>query len=218
MMDLFLHLVHFCASCVSDSNALPPAAGLMGGAAGAAGALGGLTGLQGSSDNPGIPPDGPIVPPVNAQPGQNANHGSGPAAAPTPSDPENPFPESINPDGSQGVRIPQPDGSTDFVGTDRFGNPTSATIYPNGVTTSVTSGMQGITNSTIYPGGLTTSTTVSGSSITQSTIYPGGAGKFVTTGNGSVTTGEILPDGSKVGITTEGDGTTHGSVTPPMPP
>jgi hypothetical protein len=37
MMDLILHMFHFCASCVSDSNALPPAAGLIGGAAGAAG-------------------------------------------------------------------------------------------------------------------------------------------------------------------------------------
>src|ERR1019366_7340289 len=107
MMDLILHLFHFCASCVSDSNALPPAAGLIGGAAGAAGGLSGLSGLQGSSDHSGIPPDGPIVPPVNAsapptqpnaQPGKSASHGNGPAAAPTPSDPGNPIVESTNPD------------------------------------------------------------------------------------------------------------------------
>jgi hypothetical protein len=67
MMDVILHLFHFCASCVSDSNALPPAAGLIGGTAGAVGSLGSLSGPQGSSDHSGIPPDGPIVPPVNAQ-------------------------------------------------------------------------------------------------------------------------------------------------------
>ena len=48
MMDLFLHLIHFCASCASDNNALPPAAGLIGGAAGAAGGLGGMGGGAGS--------------------------------------------------------------------------------------------------------------------------------------------------------------------------
>jgi hypothetical protein len=48
MMDLFLHMIHFCASCVSDNNALPPAAGLIGGAAGAAGGFSGMGGGVGS--------------------------------------------------------------------------------------------------------------------------------------------------------------------------
>ena len=67
MMDLVLHLFHFCASCVSDGNAIPPAAGVIGGAAAAMGSFGDPSGPQGSSDSSGIPPDGPIVPHVNAQ-------------------------------------------------------------------------------------------------------------------------------------------------------
>jgi hypothetical protein len=48
MVDLLLHMIHFCASCVSDNNALPPAAGLIGGAAGAAGGFSGMGGGVGS--------------------------------------------------------------------------------------------------------------------------------------------------------------------------
>jgi hypothetical protein len=52
MFDLLLHVMHFCASCVSDNNAIPPAAGALGGAAGAAGGLGGLGSLgAGQSSN-----------------------------------------------------------------------------------------------------------------------------------------------------------------------
>jgi hypothetical protein len=43
MMDLLAQLMHFCASCVADSNAVPAAAGALGGAAAAAGGLGGLS-------------------------------------------------------------------------------------------------------------------------------------------------------------------------------
>ncbi len=40
MMELVLHVIQFCASCVSDSNALPPAIGaLTGAAAGPAGSV-----------------------------------------------------------------------------------------------------------------------------------------------------------------------------------
>ena len=53
MMDLFLNMIHFCASCVSDNNALPPAAGLIGGAAGAVGGFGGMSGGAGSSGGGG---------------------------------------------------------------------------------------------------------------------------------------------------------------------
>jgi hypothetical protein len=226
MMDLIVHLLHFCASCVSDNSAIPPAAGLLGGAVSTVGGFGDPSARPGSSDPSGIPPDGPIVPPVNAQtpptqpnaqPGNSAGHGTGPTAPPASSDPGGPIPFTA-PDGTHGLEIRNSDGTTDRFGTDAFGNPTFSTTDPNGVTQTTTSGVQGITNSTTYPGGFKTSITVLGGSLTQSTIYPGGAGTFVTTDNGAVTTGVVSPDGSKFGTTTETDGTHHTSFTPPMPP
>lgn len=46
MIDIFAVLVHWCASCVSDGNVIPGAAGVLGGAAGAVGGLGGLTPMR----------------------------------------------------------------------------------------------------------------------------------------------------------------------------
>jgi len=53
MIDLVMSLLHFCASCVSDNNVIPPALGALGGAAGAAGGLGGLRGLGGGAGDGG---------------------------------------------------------------------------------------------------------------------------------------------------------------------
>ena len=91
-MDLFLHLIHFCASCASDNNALPPAAGLIGGAAGAAGGLGGMGGGAGSGgaggggNGAGSSGTGGGVG-GNAGGGDSSGGGDGPAAAPNPTQP-----------------------------------------------------------------------------------------------------------------------------------
>ena len=73
MIDLFMHLLNFCQSCVSDAQSVPPAVGVLGGAAGAVGGLGGLaggvgsgagdagTGAGDSTPNPGGAP-GPATP------------------------------------------------------------------------------------------------------------------------------------------------------------
>src|ERR1035441_1482282 len=113
MMDLILHLFHFCASCVSDSNALPPAAGLIGGAAGAAGGLGGLGGLGGGAGAGGAGEGGTSA---GAGGGAGAGGPSGnggdapPAHGPTPIGDQGSAPDvpgkwgvGTNPDGGQTI-------------------------------------------------------------------------------------------------------------------
>src|ERR1035441_2044259 len=113
MMDLILHLFHFCASCVSDSNALPPAAGLIGGAAGAAGGLGGLGGLGGGAGAGGAGEGGTSA---GAGGGAGAGGPSGnggdapPANGPTPIGDQGSGPDvpgkwgvGTNPDGGQTI-------------------------------------------------------------------------------------------------------------------
>jgi hypothetical protein len=106
MIDLCVHLLHFCQSCVSDAQSVAPAVGVLGGAAGAIGGIGGLGGLGGGG-GPGptaiapgdVPVNGPTdVPAVDPQPDASTNnpfadesggiaeHAATPAAA-NPSDP-----------------------------------------------------------------------------------------------------------------------------------
>ena len=100
MIELLVSLVHFCASCVSDNNVIPPALGALGGAAGAAGGLGGLGGLGGNAG-------------TGASPGDGADGGSG-ADAPSGNRPQpigdTPPANGPQPIGDQGAAPDRPDG------------------------------------------------------------------------------------------------------------
>jgi hypothetical protein len=209
MIDLVMSLLHFCASCVSDNNVIPPALGALGGAAGAAGGLGGLRGLGGGAGDGG---------PGGGTGGGPSGHGANaaPVSRPQPIG-DTPPANGPTPIGDQGAAPDLPSGwgvgnNPDGGQTLTYGG-TRTTFEPGGGPVPIDDNLPGNVSdpqpigeaspseqppsSDTQPTGDSTpapGTQPSGASPPGSDPPPGSTPTTITTPDGTVTT--VQPDGS----------------------